>query len=374
MRRVLAVVFLLAAALVPRAATAHPGTGLVVAADGTVYFVIMGRSVIMRIGRDARLSVLVEDERLGLPHHLALDGAGNLYTISDAERVLWRVSPGGQITQVMRGSIGTWGDPFAMDAAGAVYSITEQERSRIVKVSPAGAVTPFAGGPVGYADGPPGQARFGDLHFGAMHIGPGGLLHVTDRTRLRALGPDGSVSTVPTVGVELKMAMGMAQAGADLLVADFLARRVVRVGSAGASIVPGSDGLLASGVAVGPDGAVYVLDNPPMATCVWRVSDGMRSKYACVRLRPAGALYTVFGLLAVLALAVIIRPPPRAATWIIAVLVLGLLTAVSLGIATSARLEGFRPVMLGLFLAAVVIPAWERIARWRGAGGRRAAQ
>lgn len=52
---------------------------------------------------------------------------------------------------------------------------------------------------------------------------------------------------------------------------------------------------------------------------------------------------------------------------VLALVILGLLTAVSLGVATNARLEGFRPAMLGLFVAAVVIPIWERVARARAA-------
>ncbi|MDA1081634.1 MAG: hypothetical protein O2973_08135 [Gemmatimonadetes bacterium] len=183
---------------------------------------------------------------------------------------------------------------------------------------------------------------------------------MSDRTRLRLIGADGTVSTVPTPGVELDMAVGLARDGADVLVADYGARRVIRVGPGGAAVVPGSDGLWANGVASGPNGVVYVLDNPPLATCVWTVAVGEKSKRACVRPQQSAVLFGLFSLVGILALAIALRPPQRAFTWVLGVIIVGLMTALSLSVAANSRLEGLRPLMAGLFAAAVVIPLWER--------------
>lgn len=88
----------LALAFLPARAAAHPGSGIVVGADGAIYVVVYGTNRIMRIAPDGRSSVLVDDERLRLPHHLAMDAAGVLYSASDFDGKVWRVGADGALT------------------------------------------------------------------------------------------------------------------------------------------------------------------------------------------------------------------------------------------------------------------------------------
>ncbi|MEA3246473.1 MAG: NHL repeat-containing protein [Gemmatimonadota bacterium] len=363
MGRLITVCAFLVANLLPKPAAAHPGAGIVVTPAGDIYFVVIGKSAIYRIDRSGRLTVFVEDARLGLPHHLVLDGTGNIYTISDEQRILWRVSPDGRLARVTQGPAGAWGDPFALDSAGNVYSVAPSERSRIIRVEPDGHVATLAGSAPGFRDGPAAVARFSDLHYSAMALHPDGRLFVTDRSNIRVVTREGFVQSVDTPGIEIGLGVGLALDGRDLLVADYGSRRVVRVAPSGAAVVPGTEQLWATGVAVGSDGATYVLDAAPLAACVWVVRHGNRDRAGCVRPRGAAIVLFLCGLTGLLAAALALRPPPRRTTWALAVVLNGLLTVASIGLATSARLEPLRPLMAGLLAAAVVLPLTDRLRR-----------
>ncbi len=147
---------------------AHPGSGIVVDRSGQIYFVLSGPAErIMRIDTRGNLSAFVTDERVRGAHHLVIDELGNLYTVSESESVVWQIKPDGQIlrayphlTRRRASRIGAWGDPFTLDRDGNIYCIGYPERTRILRISPRGVMTSFAGGvSSGHADGPGAKAR-----------------------------------------------------------------------------------------------------------------------------------------------------------------------------------------------------------------------
>jgi len=94
---------------------------------------------------------------------------------------------------------------LAMDAAGNLY-IADEKNHRIRAISRDGIVTTVAGsGPTGpmmgdYVDGPSTRARFADPI--GICVAPDGTVFVadSDNQRIRAISPDGSVSTVAGTG------------------------------------------------------------------------------------------------------------------------------------------------------------------------------
>ena len=277
--------------LVAPLAWSHPGPGIVIDRKGHVFFVHPIRSRIMRIDASGQLTVFAQGEegrRLSVPHHLVLDAEDNLYSIGDRDGVLWRIAPDGQTTQIYPpngtpgiGFLGSGGDPFIRDAQGAIYGINSQPDAftQILEIRSDGRIDILAGGNYGIADGQGGQAEFANLHVGCFALGSDGSLYVTDSlTWVRKISPSGAVSTLAdSSGVKLKFkgACGIAfDSTRNLYVADSVERCVYKVTPSGSlSKVAssggrdGGDGTLSTvnfvepvGVAVAPDGTLYVLD------------------------------------------------------------------------------------------------------------------
>ena len=282
---------------------AHPGSGLVVDRLGRVYFVLPGDSRIMRIDGAGNLITFVSDPRLRLPHHLVMDAAGNIFVASDHDGIIWKITPAGELTEFFSSQdlwrarvaiVGNVGDPFTMDAAGNIYCLNYRGAgalrgtSRILKITPEGDVSVFAGSDTGYADGIGAAARFHDLHFSSMAWGPDGRLYVTDRDRVRAISADGTVSTlVVAEGIALERGTGVTvDADGVVYVADYRAGHIVKITPSGeATIVPGSRRLSGpTGVATDAAGTLYVLDSDAFGARVWRLApDGELHQLADVR-------------------------------------------------------------------------------------------
>jgi sugar lactone lactonase YvrE len=295
-RRLLAVVAL--CLLAGGAAWGHPGAGIVVSPQGEIYFVDGYPSRIMKVDAAGRMSVFVADaEKLSHPHHLALDRDGNLYSAGDQGGKVWQISPSGKLASVYPPpgatevrQIGAGGDPFTRDAAGNLYAVEGRQfqQSRILKITPQGGITILAGGAWGHADGRGEQAKFGDLHGAGFVCAPDGTLYLTDGgTSVRKVLPDGTVTTIaggPEPGfadgkgpaARFNGAMGLAlDARGNLYVADTGNHRIRKVAPdgtvttlAGSGQEGSADGpalaatfVMASGVAVGPKGEVYVLEH-----------------------------------------------------------------------------------------------------------------
>ena len=289
-------------AALPTPAHAHPGSGFVVDRAGTVYFVVLGTNRIMRVTRDGASSVLVDDERLRLPHHLVLDAAGALYSASDFDGTVWRVGSDGSLQLRFNSNllprsapgfpvfaVGSGGDPFTLDAAGNIYALGPGNRSTIVRITPEAGVHPVAAG-----------TRFGDLHFSSMAWSPAGDLYVSDETRIWRISGDTAVVVDPRGGA-LRRAAGLAvDAAGNIYVADYFRGRIVRLTPDGTIDTPAVLARLRVsnpiGVALLGD-EVYILDAPSRAVAVWRVQGGKAERLFAQRDRSA---YSVAALLLLL--------------------------------------------------------------------------
>jgi DNA-binding beta-propeller fold protein YncE len=233
-------------------AFAHPGSGIAVDKQGTVYCVDQMQDRLLRITPDGKVTTLargIEGEgdkrqvRFVNPHHLVQDAAGNLFTCGDGGNTgVWKVQPSGEVTRYYPPDnwyqqilIGSGGDPFGLDAKGNLYCWNERQFrfSQILKVSPEGRVSSFVGGDWGLADGERETAMFGSLHSATLRFAPDGCLYMTERACIRKITPEGKVSTLA--------------GAADCGFADATGKEA-RFGSL-------------SGLAVGGDGRLYVVDD-----------------------------------------------------------------------------------------------------------------
>jgi len=146
--------------------------------------------------------------RFADPYGLALDAQGKLYVADggDANRI--RVVQADGTVATLAGGAEGFADgsgaaaPFmtlrglALDAAGNLY-VADTGNHAIRKVTPAGVVTTLAGdGTPGDRDGPGAQARFNGPMGVAVDAAGRVLVADTWNDRIRAIAPDGTVSTL----------------------------------------------------------------------------------------------------------------------------------------------------------------------------------
>jgi ABC-type branched-subunit amino acid transport system substrate-binding protein/sugar lactone lactonase YvrE len=150
---------------------------------------------------------------------MATDSQGNIYVAEHGNRIR-HISPDGLVSTLAGTGIAGHADGPALDArfnlprglmvdlAGNVY-VADTFNHCIRVIRPAGSdassteetVTTLAGdGEAGYRDGPAAQAQF-DRPTGVA-LGVGGIVYVADsgNNRIRAISPDGTVSTVAGSG------------------------------------------------------------------------------------------------------------------------------------------------------------------------------
>src|SRR6266545_700288 len=182
------------------AARAHPGTGIAVDGQGRVYFTDLKR--IWRWEPGGRVTAVVEGKH---SHAIRLDEEGRLqgehlrYDGRHWWTSSWRLDADGTVRDIVSP---TEGFPFLFTPAVApdgtrYYMRVDNNRrdvSEIHRRAPDGRTELLAGGAYGYADGVGRQARFGPI--GAVAVGPGGALYVTDEASVRKVSPSGQVITL----------------------------------------------------------------------------------------------------------------------------------------------------------------------------------
>ena len=187
--------------------------------------------------------------RFNFPENLAAGPDGTLYVADLQNHVVRKISPQGVVSTLAGQSRDVRFGPqppdtglglpsgLARDRAGNLY-VADRGNAVVRRISPAGAISVWAGqlGQPGTADGPAAQARFNQP--ADVAIGPDGrTLYVADAGShtLRQIGPDGVVSTLAGVP---------GQAGE-------------RNGAARRALLNEP-----SSLAVAPDGTVYLIDGP----------------------------------------------------------------------------------------------------------------
>lgn len=182
-----------------------PG-GLAVDAAGTVYVADQLNYRIRVVAPDGTVRTLAGTGHSGhvdgpatvaefsWPTALALDGAGSLYVVDFDTAAVRVVAPDGAVRTLaqtgLKGPVA-----IAVDAAGTVY-VASTNNHVILTIGPDGSVETLAGGEQGYQDGPAASARFS---FPAgIAVDAEGVVYVADagNERIRAIAPDGTVSTV----------------------------------------------------------------------------------------------------------------------------------------------------------------------------------
>ncbi len=142
-----------------------------------------------------------------MPHSVLLTPAGNLLVADTGNDCIRQISPAGAVTTFAGSFTGGYVDgPAAtarfsgpigivQDAAGNVY-VADADNFRIRRIDPAGMVSTIAGSGVrGHLDGPAATARFFEPQ--GITLDAAGNLYIADRAgnRIRKLTPAGVVST-----------------------------------------------------------------------------------------------------------------------------------------------------------------------------------
>jgi sugar lactone lactonase YvrE len=188
-------------------ALAHPATGIVVDRKSQVYFSDL--ETIWKLDTNRKLSVFRPGVSGRHVHELAIDDQDNIYGedisyepatkkwISD----VWKMTPSGALTYIVAP---TTDPPRALtmwrDRDGNTYFIDQnnhlKQRTILLRRTPDGKVTTFAGGSYGHRDGKGTDAQFSSV--GGLAFGADGSLYLTDGVSLRKVTMDGTVTTVAT--------------------------------------------------------------------------------------------------------------------------------------------------------------------------------
>ncbi len=189
------------------AARAHPASGIVVDRKGQIYFSDL--ETIWKLDTSRKLSVFRPGVSGRHVHEITIDDQDNVYGedisyepatkkwISD----VWKITPEGALTYIVAP---TTDPPRALtmwrDREGNTYFIDQNNHLKrstlLLRRTPDGKLTTFAGGAYGHRDGKGTDAQFSSV--GGMTFGVDGSLYLTDGVSLRKVTMDGTVTTVAT--------------------------------------------------------------------------------------------------------------------------------------------------------------------------------
>jgi sugar lactone lactonase YvrE len=227
--------------------------------------------------------------RFDNPEDSGYDAAGNLYVADDYNRTIRMIDPSGNVT-TLAGSAGQDGTTdgtgaaarfanpvsIAVDPSGIVY-VADAGVNTIRKISAGGIVTTLAGTPnmSGTADGTGAAAQFASVS--SIRFGASGTLYLTDLDRIRAITPQGVVTTVYT-GVTLLSGLAIDAQG-NGYVADIDKKAMVKIdlstGTLTGTVASGFENPVGIGIApagTAAAGTVYLSDE--FAPAVYAVAPG----------------------------------------------------------------------------------------------------
>ena len=312
-----------------------PGA-IAIAGDGAFVVADEGNGIIRRIppvtdDRDARVPAVARAERLPAtverftgrevsfngPSGMALDAAGNVIVADFGNHAIRRIAPDGTVTTIAGGNgRGVRDGPVAtaqfagprdvaVHADGSIY-VADSLGNRIRRIAPDGTVTTVAGGgPIAwhggergdFRDGPATLARFREPK--AIAFDHGGNLLIADNGNnfIRKLSPTGNVSTLVDAGAPRGVAVDDSN---NIFFAHNLTS-VSKVANGATTLLlqtpyaqrGGELLFIVEGLAVGPDGDIYVAD--PHYDLIVKVSGDGSFAFVAVDAEP-----TPFGFTALL--------------------------------------------------------------------------
>ena len=269
---------------------AHPGDGVLVDAQGNIYFASVepldppaGRhyAALWRLTRKGSLEFVFRAQRNASNLYTVLGLDGRVYcqerhflgeAINDFESSLWRIEVDGSRTHLLgpvRGRRPYGGGAYAVDAEGSIYYAAD---SLIKKRSRDGSEVILAGSTQGARDGQGVEAQF--THIDNLVWGPGGELYVLDRYAIRILKMNGTVSTLvrdldqhqidQLAGNRIFFFGLTVDAERSAYLADWGNNRVLRVSAEGAvkTILRNEDDWSPEGLAISETGLVLYEDRP----------------------------------------------------------------------------------------------------------------
>ena len=255
----------------------HP-TGLALDSAGNVYTIDTVSNFVRKITSAGVVTTLASHRGQGI----AVDRLGNIY-VADGVSDIVRITPAGTLSSFAGNGVqGTADGPagtahfraptgLAVDAAGNVY-VADTGNLTIRRISPAGIVSTIAGvaGAPGSVNGPAASARFNGPR--GLAFDAAGNLFVADGNRVRKVSTDGNVTSIGITGDAAGVAVDSA---GNVYATDFLSNVIHRFAPSATSLTMGlagaggaSDGPVATarfngpwGIAVDRAGVLYVADN-----------------------------------------------------------------------------------------------------------------
>ena len=232
--------------------------GVAIAPDGSIYVADAGRAQqVRRIAPDGTVTTVAGGERgyrdgrsstarFDTPSGLAIDAGGGVLVADSGNNAIRRVAPDGSVTTIAGDGIPGYRDGparearfrgptgIAVDARGRII-VADTYNDRIRAIDPDGTVSTIAGsGTPGLADGPAAASAF-DTPAGVA-VDPALNIYVADsgNVALRRISPDGSVTSVPDQGLVRPVGVAIAPDGVIYAAGD---NRVVAIDPSGAARV-----------------------------------------------------------------------------------------------------------------------------------------
>ena len=229
----------------------------------------------MKIDREGNVTPFIIDENLKNPHHLSIDSEGNIYTASDNDGIIWKITPDKEMTTTYPQTqdrknlfVGLWGDPFTIDNAGNFYCVAS---NKIWRIDEQGDYIPLA------------PDIKGNLHFAGMSWGNDSFLYISNKDKIQKISPSGLLEELDfqmDLGIELGVGIAV-DPDSNIFIADHVGQKVIRITADGeASVVLELSALMneinyfmPSGIAFGLTGEIYILDSARRNTRVWEISN-----------------------------------------------------------------------------------------------------